>query len=394
MDSIYFHIPFCERKCRYCDFFSCAGQEELIEPYISALVKEIDRVAGKVHQRNKIGSIYFGGGTPSLIEPELVKLVMDRAGHTFDLADRAEITFEANPGTVSAETLAGYLSAGVNRLSMGVQSFLERDLEMLGRIHSVADVLRSVADARQAGFRNINLDLIYGLPGQTPDDWQYSLNNLVELAPEHISLYSLILEEETPLVIDIQKGLLPAPDPDFAADCYETAKDFLRHKGYEQYEIANWALAGKSNQDHQYRSRHNIQYWKALPYLGLGAGAHGYWDGKRYGNATNINGYIKIMESLDAESQVDFPAAVQIEQIDVSDQKSEVLFLGLRMTDEGVNAQEYQARFNSQLEQDFQPQIEKLIKQDLIEWRMEPARLCLTERGQLLGNRVFREFVR
>ena len=279
--SLYFHIPFCVHRCAYCDFNTYAGQEAFIPAYVEALVREIEAVAASAPDRLPVHTIFFGGGTPSLLSPEHFERILGAIRKNFDLKpiidERSvvtnsvvppEISLEANPGTVSLASLKGLRKAGFNRISFGVQSSHPEELRLLERIHDFFDVIESVKEARQAGFENLNLDLIYGLPQQTLERWQESLKRAVGLNPEHLSLYALTIEHDTPFGRWMAQGLMPLPDPDAAADMYEWASQYLQAQGYEQYEISNWARPG-------YPCRHNLQYWRNEPYLGFGAGAHG-----------------------------------------------------------------------------------------------------------------------
>ena len=284
--SIYLHIPFCKHRCAYCDFNTYAGQESLIPAYVEALIKEIEFIGKYAGQRLEYSTVFFGGGTPSLLTGPQIDSVMSALFSAFNVSADAEVTIEANPGTISPDKLDAIRKAGINRISFGVQSSNTEELRMLERSHDFFTVIEAVSTARKAGFNNLNLDLIYALPEQTLASWQTTVKRVLELQPDHISAYALTLEHGTPFGRWSQRGLLPLPNPDLAADMYEWAMEFLEENGYVQYEISNWAKDDRRlTTDHgqpSFACKHNLQYWRSLPYLGLGAGAHGYAGGKRY----------------------------------------------------------------------------------------------------------------
>jgi oxygen-independent coproporphyrinogen-3 oxidase len=284
--SIYNHIPFCQKKCAYCDFNSCAGQGVLIPDYISALKREISLFAASIDQPLAIQTVYIGGGTPSILSIDQIGSILDVIRQKYRWMPDTEITLEANPGTVSLPKLRGYYQMGVNRLSYGMQSANPEELATLGRLHSIWDTYDAVYWARQAGFTNINLDLIYGLPGQSMPRWENSIKAALGLRPEHISLYQLTIEDGTPFDRMARRGLFVPGNDDEAADMLEFAADNLTAAGYRQYEIANWAL--ETNPGREYLCQHNLQYWHNLPYLGFGAGAHSYYAGYRTSNVAGI----------------------------------------------------------------------------------------------------------
>ncbi len=396
--SLYFHIPFCVHRCAYCDFNTYAGQEALIPAYVDALVREIENVAASAPARLPVHTIFFGGGTPSLLSPAQLEQVLRVVNAHFDLtpvdsADNVETSLEANPGTVTLVSLQGLRQAGFNRISFGVQSAHPEELRQLERIHDFFDVIESVKWARQAGFHNLNLDLIYGLPEQTLPRWQDSVRRAVDLNPEHLSLYALTIEPETPFGRWAERGLLPLPDPDLAADMYEWVSDYLEGQGYEQYEISNWARPG-------FQCRHNLQYWRNEPYLGFGAGAHGCANGLRISNVLRIKTYIEHMTGSRQIPSLNFPlspATVTQTHISLRVEMQETLMLGLRLTRAGVSGEIFQARFGAELPEVFGKEIDELVKLGLLEW-VEPVSevsrvLRLTRRGRLMGNQVFMRFV-
>src|SRR3990170_5784166 len=267
--SLYIHIPFCTLKCAYCDFNSYAGLKELVRPYVDALIAEITLWAEFARGR-PVATVFFGGGTPSLLPLPEVERVTSALRERFELQAGAEVTLEANPGTVDLAYLRSLLALGVNRLSLGVQSFHDDELAALDRIHSAAEAKEAYRWALEAGFHRLNLDLIYGLPEQPMARWQATLEQAIELGPDHLSLYALTVEEGTKLAYDIDHGRLPGPDPDAQAAMYEWSLERLARAGYQQYEISNWSRPGQE-------CRHNLTYWRNGEWLGLGAGAHSHW---------------------------------------------------------------------------------------------------------------------
>jgi oxygen-independent coproporphyrinogen-3 oxidase len=423
--SIYLHIPFCTHRCAYCDFNTYAGQEDMIPAYVEALCREIEFVGtrfltGRLADYQTIGTIFFGGGTPSLLVPNQFDSIFKSIRSNFTLTSDAEISIEANPGTVTEEALRQLRGIGINRISFGVQSANAFELRMLERVHNFFDVIEAVASARKAGFDNLNLDLIYGLPEQTLETWQTTVNRILDLHPEHISAYALTLEHGTPFGRWASKGLLPLPDPDLAAEMYEWAGEILEENGYVQYEISNWARHSALSGAQRSRSapgdptfdlqpltpsfacRHNLQYWRGLPYLAFGAGAHGYADGYRYSNVLRIKTYIDRFSNIDfRESNIEFPlspATVNQHKQSIQDDMSEFMMTGLRLTQEGISADEFEKRFGKKLLDVYGKEIDELLKLGLVEvhtpspfGRGEGVRV--TQRGRLLGNQVFMRFV-
>jgi len=401
MFSLYLHIPFCTHRCAYCDFNTYAGQEEMIPAYVEALIREIEFVGTRfpspsgrgVRGEGEAHTIFFGGGTPSLLTPLQFDSIFKAIRASFALTEQAEITIEANPGTVSYEALCQLRDIGINRISFGVQSANMEELRMLERSHDFFTVIEAVTSARKAGFDNLNLDLIYGLPEQTLQTWQTTVKRILGLHPEHISAYALTLEHGTPFGRWSSKGLMPLPDPDLAADMYEWAGGTLEENGYFQYEISNWS---KPNRE----CKHNLQYWRGRSYLAFGAGAHGYAHGYRYSNALRIKTYIDRMTNS-LTSNLDFPlspAAVNQHKQSLHEDMSEFMMTGLRLTREGVSENEFQTRFGESMGSVYGEEIEDLLKVGLIETRTSEffknsEVLRLTNRGRLLGNQVFMRFV-
>jgi oxygen-independent coproporphyrinogen-3 oxidase len=393
------HIPFCSHRCAYCDFNTVAGLENLVPAYTQALCQEIQAVAAAAGGRLPVETIFFGGGTPSLLTACQLEQILVALRDAFDLSPTAEISLEANPGTLSPEYLRALRQTGLNRLSLGVQSANPFELHFLERQHDYPQVIQSVAWARRAGFDNLNLDLIFGLPGQELASWQHTLELALGLQPEHFSLYSLTIEHGTPLEHWSRRGLVVEPDPDQAADMYEWASQRLEQAGYIQYEISNWA---KERQDQLLACRHNLQYWRGLPYLGLGAGAHGYAAGHRTVNVLAPTAYIQRLSPADQLSSRPLPfprtpATQSIHAIDRQAEMGEFMFMGLRLVEEGVAQAAFLQRFGQRLEEAYQAQIDRLVRRKLLEWAPaagDPqACLRLTKAGRLLGNQAFIEFV-
>jgi oxygen-independent coproporphyrinogen III oxidase len=381
--SLYVHIPFCTAKCGYCDFNSYAGHEHLMPAYTQTLLHEAELWRNTVRGR-PIATMFFGGGTPSLLPIEEVRTIMACLRSTFEFASGAEVTIEANPGSLDELYLRELRALGVNRLSIGVQSFHDDELRALDRIHSADDARAAFRAARAAGFDNVNLDLIFGLPEQPIERWQASVEQALELAPEHLSLYALTIEEGTPLARDVARGRTPAPDPDAQADQFEWTQERLARAGYEHYEISNWALPGR-------RCEHNLTYWECREYLALGAGAHSYVNGVRFANAALPSQYLALVEESWREAQEHAGAAamrqiVSGETITPALAMSDMLILGLRLID-GVSLQDFRGRFAVDATDAFAEQLAEPFASGLIE--ISGDRLRLTERGRLLGNEVF-----
>lgn len=389
--SLYFHIPFCRHRCSYCDFNTYAGLDGLIPEYMAALRRETAWAGQAAGERSSVHTIFLGGGTPSLIPADELAALLEICRENFEVLPDVEITLEANPGTVTLDTLRALRQAGFNRISLGMQSANAVDLMLLERQHDTLDVMRAVEWARRAGFDNLNLDLIYGLPAQPLERWQATLETAINLQPEHFSLYALSIEHGTPFRHWLERGLVSAPDDDLAADMFEWACDRLETAGYGHYEISNW---GRFSEDGMLACRHNLQYWRNLPYLGLGAGAHGYVNGVRTANLRSVRAYI---QKMNAGQAVDFPAGAAVESalpIGRWTAMQEHLMVGLRLLDEGVSNHTFQQRFGVGLERAFPRQIAHLQEVGLLEWAgSDQDVLRLTRRGWLLGNQVFSEFV-
>jgi len=375
--ALYIHIPFCAVRCHYCDFNTYAGLEKYFEPYADAVREEIRQAAGE-YGRLPIQTIFIGGGTPTVLPPGQLGGILAACREHFAVAPDAEITSEANPGTVDQAHFTALRALGVNRLSMGVQSFDEAELKWLGRIHSAGEAEQAFDAAHAAGFTNINLDFIFGLPGQAPGAWARTLERAVGLGPEHLSLYSLTVEAGTPLADSVRRGRVPAPDDDLAADLYLASQDLLAAHGYAQYEISNWA------KDASHQCRHNLVYWRDEAYLGFGAGAHSYARDRRWWNVRPVPQYIQRINAgmLAVSGQETVGRRLEM---------GETMMLGLRLVLEGVGESGFRARFGVSLDEAFGEELAALTARGLIE-RL-PARVRLTAEGRLLGNRVFAEFL-
>src|SRR6266446_3487768 len=374
--SLYLHIPFCHTRCHYCDFNTYAGMLPLREPYVQALLIEIEQ-AGRLTQhtggqQRRARTIFFGGGTPSLLSVTQTTRLLNACHRAFAVDEDAEVTLEANPGTLSQEQLLGLRAAGVNRLSMGAQSFDPELLHTLGRIHSPEEIRQALHNARAAGFTSINLDLMFGLPTQTMQHWHETLDQALNLRPEHLSLYALIIEEGTPFYSWTHEGRIIPADEDLCADMYEYADERLQAAGYQNYEISNWALPG-------YQCRHNLTYWHNLPYLGMGAGAYSSFGGRRFSNVLAPLEYIRLLKARlrpEAESET-------IERVQ---EMTETAFLELR-TAMGIHLPSFEQRFSESLAQFVGDRLRPVEAAGLLEQTAEWLRL--SKRGRLLGNEVF-----
>lgn len=410
--ALYLHIPFCAHRCAYCDFNTYAGQEANIPAYIEALIREIETFSRLEVSPIPAHTIFFGGGTPSLLTTRQLRTVIEALTHAFAIAPNAETSLEANPGTVSAAYLAELRQVGFNRLSFGVQSANPLELRLLERVHDFPQVIQTVKWARQAGFNNLNLDLIYALPEQTLENWQNSVRRIADLGPEHISMYALTLEHGTPFGRWAAKGLLPIPDPDLAAEMYEWAGEYLAGLGYQQYEISNWAILkdeGETMKDEKspssfilhppaplrgssFQCQHNLQYWRNLPYLGLGAGAHGYAGSVRYSNVLRIKTYIERLAGADDSYKYPLTASTVNQHHNTArEDMQETMFTSLRLTIEGISDETFRARFGQGIEQAFPQEVERLLKKGMVEWHGSSLRL--TSHARLLANQAFMEFV-
>ena len=394
--GLYLHVPFCETKCPYCDFNTYSGIEEQIPGYVGAVENEL-RSWGNLLSHPPVRTIFLGGGTPSYLPVDDIKSILDTIRQSYAVADLAEITMECNPGDVTAERATSWLGSGVNRISMGAQSFDDGLLKLLGRRHTATEARVAFKTLREAGFSNQSLDLMYGLPHQTLKQWADSLDTTLELKPEHISLYGLQIENGTPLQVDVAKGRYPVPDDDLAADMYEEAQRRLNAYGFAQYEISNWSKAGMESQ-------HNLIYWRNEPYLGVGPGAHSWLAGSRFANLKSPRRYASILSEGakfggEGGPGDDNPVTAMrlplgpVEMVDTTTpgvDVAETMMMGMRLS-EGVSMSRFTGRFGAQLGDVFTDEISRLLDIGLIEITGESIRL--SKRGFLLGNEVFAEFI-
>ena len=390
--GLYVHIPFCETKCPYCDFNTYEKIEHLIPAYVDALVRELSLWSGLLDRPN-VDTVFFGGGTPSYLPEEAIERLMAAIRSGFGVTSSAEVTLEANPGDLTPGKLEKLRESGINRLSIGVQSLSDRLLKVLGRRHDLEQAIGAFEMAVETGFQNASLDLMYGLPRQGIGDWNETLHRAVELGPPHLSMYCLTIEENTPMAQSVESGSLPSPDPDLAADMYETAESVMSAAGYGHYEISNWSRPG-------FESRHNMKYWRNLPYLGVGPGAHSYLQGHRFANLRSPRMYIERMEEASLQSSIagqsrpgtikSVPVVEHFEEIGQDLEMSETLMMGLRL-DEGIVKQDFADRFGLQLSEKYGQTIADLDSLGLLDTSL--GRLRLTSRGRLLGNEVFERFV-
>jgi len=392
--SLYIHIPFCSVQCTYCAFNVYTRQEALIPNYVAALCREI----GWVGQSSAppIHTIYLGGGTPSLLTPEQIAQILDTCRRAFQVRPNAEITLEANPGGLTVDYFRALRASGVNRISIGMQSTHADELRMFARPHGFDAVAETVAAARAAGHSTVSLDLIYGVPHQTLAMWQSSVSAALFLQPDHLSIYALQLESGTPLAARVERGALPTPDDDLAADMYEAADEMFGAAGFAQYEISAWARG-----DHE--CRHNLQYWRNQPYIGVGAGAHGYAlnngaldnsaGGIRYQVVRGLQAYITRANAQDAPLPFPLTAAVEQHQtIERDQQMDDTLMTGLRLLREGVSRAEFLGRFGIALDTVYADALAHLAAYDMLDTSGD--RLTLRPRARLISNQVLLHFIR
>lgn len=390
--SIYIHIPFCQRRCNYCDFVTYAGMGHYLPVYVDSLIEEF-RIVIKQAYKKPVKSIYFGGGTPSLVPIKAYEKILIALSQLFYLTEDCEISIEANPGTLNFEYLKGLKTLGFNRISLGCQSMQDLDLRRLGRIHTSDDIYTSFENSRRVGFANINFDLIFGLPWQSLHDWKDTLKKALELNPEHFSVYSLIIEPGTKLFHWYQKGLIALQDQDKEGDLFESSMAQLSRAGYEHYEISNWA---KKDRTQDFQCRHNLQYWRGLPYLGFGVGAHGYARDVRTANVIGIPDYCDRIV-MGKNHTYDFPkspankTSITLEKMT---QMREYMIMGLRLIAEGVSPAKFFDLFSCSILDVFEEEIITLLDEGLLQWGGgEKRSLKLTKRGVMLGNQVFMAFV-
>ena len=372
--ELYLHMPFCVRKCAYCDFLSFPSGAKTQRMYAKRLMEDIG-VMGKRYGEIPVETIFIGGGTPSVPDSGLIVEIMEHVRHAFHVADGAEISMEANPGTVTREKLTDYRKAGINRLSFGLQSANDRELKLLGRIHTWAEFLESFTLARECGFANLNIDLMSALPGQTCESWKETLSRVTDLDPEHISAYSLIIEEGTPFGerYGSEEGRKLLPDEDSEREMYHETKRFLKDCGYERYEISNYAKPGRE-------CRHNIGYWTGVPYLGLGLGASSYLDGCRFTVNPDMKQYLEEKPGMFAD----------IEKLTKKDMEEDFFYVGLRLT-AGVSLSEFERRFGISAKEVYPGLMETFVKEKAA--RFEGDRFVLTDYGLDVSNYIMAQFL-
>ena len=374
--GLYIHLPFCLKKCAYCDFCSYDGaSSDEIAAYAEALIKEM--YAYSKEPRINVDTVFFGGGTPSSVPALLIEKILSEARCVFDISEDAEITLEMNPGALGDGALDVYKCAGINRVSIGLQSIHENELKILGRIHTFDDFKQTYNAVRAAGISNVNVDLMYGIPEQTQDSFMQTLSAISDLDPEHLSVYSLILEPQTPLCE--VSPLLDIPDDNTVADMYLACVGFLAQRGYAHYEISNYAKRG-------FECRHNLKYWRCREYIGLGIGAHSYFGGSRYGNSgdrknrSSLSGYIA--------SPTDFTA--EAHRIAPKEEQSDYIMLALRLS-EGIDQSDFEERFGCAFKSNRETYLDSLVKHGLAV--DAGGRFYLTDKGMLVSNSIIAELI-
>ena len=368
--GLYIHIPFCKRKCNYCDFPSFQGISQTEKKkYVDALISEINSYSRP--EKIKVNTVFIGGGTPSLLGGEEMGRVLSSVYESFEISEDAEISMEANPGTLTLENAIAYRSSGINRISIGSQSFCENELKKLGRIHNSGAISEAVAIAREAGFSNINLDLMYGIPEQTMDSFKRSLDSLIALSPEHVSVYGLIIEEGTPFFRGLAELRLPTEDAE--CDMYYLAAQLLSDNGYRHYEISNYAKEG-------YECRHNLKYWRDEEYIGVGLAAHSYFGKKRYSNPVTLDEYF----SFERERYI------STEDIDREANAYEYVMMHLRLS-EGFSLSEYKERFGTAFTDGREETLSRFIELGYL--MLTDGRISLTERGFYVSNAILTELI-
>lgn len=374
--GLYIHIPFCKQKCYYCDFCSYANKLNMQAQYIYSIIKEIKNIKDK--ENYLIKTIYIGGGTPSIVDSDKIAEIIFEIKNDFKLFKEVEITIEVNPGTITENKLKKYRECGINRLSIGLQSANDKILKEIGRIHNYMDFERTYKLARKVGFKNINVDLMIGLPGQTIRDVEETLEKILEKSPEHISVYSLIIEEGTILQKKIENGDVKLFDEDIERAMYWRVKDVLEKNNYIQYEISNFSKQS-------YESRHNTDCWKQKEYIGIGISAHSYLNSMRFSNICNIEEYIKNIQNKEYEKNV-----IIHEKQDYDTMMNEYMILGLRML-KGINIEEFKNKFNINPIKKYQKVLKKMEKADLLE--INDKKIILTKKGIDFANIVWEEFI-
>jgi len=388
--SIYIHVPFCKKRCGYCDFNTFAGKESLIPLYFECLQKELIEIANNYQEKQTITTLFFGGGTPSIVPIKQYEKLFSVLQDHYTFQEYPEISIEANPGSISVGYLTSLRRIGFNRLSVGAQSTDDQELRLLNRIHNKEDIFNIFHNARKADFQNISIDLMFGLPFQEMKHWKKSLTDIISLEPKHISLYALSIELGNPFHTKVLNNNLILPNPDSSAEMYEWAREELGEKGFKHYEISNWAMDG-------FESLHNKQYWYNNDYIGIGAGAHSQFAGNRYSNVGSLIKYIQCMQQGSdyfKSNRKGFPkssALLEFKSLNKKDRMLETMMLGLRLTEEGVSSVKFKDRYKEDMRIIFKNEIEDLNNKGLIEWNSES--LKLTQHSQFIGNQVFLKFI-
>ena len=379
--ALYVHVPFCETKCNYCDFNTYAHLESLIPDYVEAVAAELG-AWGRALGGPPATTVFLGGGTPSWTPVAALERMLNEARRAFPFAPDCEVTAEANPGDVTGERLDGWRKAGINRISIGIQSFDDGLLRLLTRRHTAAEAAQAYRTARAGGFDNVNLDLMYGLPGQSLATWRSTLEQAIGLDPPHLSLYALTVEEATPLWHDVEAGRVPRPDPDLAADMYILAEESMAAAGYRHYEISNWAKEGRE-------CRHNLVYWRNEPFLGIGPGAHSYLDGRRFWNIRSPAEYVRrLLEGTPAvaASPPTTPVVEEARELTERERFAESIILKLRL-DEGVELASLTAGPSGSGGDLHLSALRDCVGLGLVS--LSEGRFRLNQRGRLLSNEVF-----
>ena len=393
--GLYIHIPFCETKCSYCDFNTYAGIENLLTQYIDSICKEI-KLWGSVIPNAHISTIFFGGGTPSYIPANLLGQILNTIKNEMDTTNCTEITIESNPNDLSEiKKLEYYLKIGINRISIGIQSFNDIHLINIDRRHSSSEGIHAIKNAKSAGFENINIDLMFGLPNQTKHEWIQTLEVVPTIPIQHISMYCLTIEKNTPMFHQVNQGVLQMPDQDLAAEMYEIATDFMKQENFRNYEISNWAKNNKI-------CEHNLAYWKNQQFIGIGPGAHSLLSSYRFSNIESPKKYIQKLKSnpdfektqnnkqTDKDKFLTIPTTENYEKQDIKTKMSDTMIMGLRL-DSGINLDEFEEKFQIKIEKIFPGKIDKLISENLI--NKKNNQIKLSDKGKLLGNEVFINFL-
>jgi len=373
--GLYIHIPFCMSKCGYCDFYSVENTT-LTGAFMAALLTEIKLTASQIDIKNQFDTLYIGGGTPSLLDTRQISDIINTISKTYRLNTDSEITIEVNPGTVDLQQLKEFSDLGINRISIGVQSFHDKELHLLDRIHTTNDSLKTIENCRQNGFNNINLDLIFALPDQSIDDWNFTLKKALSFLPEHLSIYNLTYEKEAPFYKHLMEGHFNRHNENMEIEFYNMAHRLLQNSGYDHYEVSNYARSEK------YYSRHNYKYWQHVPYLGFGPSAHSFWDNSRWANMRSVNNYILKI------NQNEFPRSFK-EYLKPHQLLSEHIFLALR-TYQGISLSNFERQFGIDFLKKFVRETVELIDNKLA--IVKNGNFKLTEKGMLICDDILLKF--